>query len=75
MLTDSSFPTFATALELERRLGVPASWLLDEAAAGRIPSLRVGWRLLFEPLAVEEVLRERARFGGPQGRNVERSAK
>lgn len=43
------------------RLGVPAAWLRSEAQAGRVPHLRVGRRLLFNPEAVEAVLLKRAR--------------
>lgn len=43
-----------------RRLGVPATWLLDEALAGHIPYLRTRWRLLVDPDEVERVLRARA---------------
>jgi len=42
------------------RLGVPAAWLHAEALAGRIPSLPVGRRLLFNVGAIESVLLERA---------------
>ncbi|MGD8453218.1 MAG: hypothetical protein PVJ57_15475 [Phycisphaerae bacterium] len=42
------------------RLGVPAAWLRAEAHAGRVPHLRVGRRLLFNPAAVETVLLDRA---------------
>ena len=41
-------------------LGVPASWLEAEAKAGRIPHLKAGRRLLFNPAAVERVLLDRA---------------
>jgi hypothetical protein len=41
-------------------LKLPAAWLRTEALAGRIPSLRVGRRLLFNPVAVEEALLKRA---------------
>jgi hypothetical protein len=45
---------------LTERFKLPAAWLKAEALAGRIPSLRVGRRLLFNPEAVEHVLLERA---------------
>jgi hypothetical protein len=35
-------------------------WLRDEAEAGRIPHLKAGKALLFDPEAVERVLVERA---------------
>jgi len=50
-------------LSLQRaaaRLGVPAAWLRSEARAGRVPHLRVGRRMLFNPDAVQHVLLERA---------------
>ena len=42
------------------RLGVPAKWLREEAEAGRVPHLRAGEQLLFDPSAVERALRKRA---------------
>ena len=42
------------------RLGVPAAWLRTEALAGRVPYLRAGRQLLFNPPAVETALLERA---------------
>jgi hypothetical protein len=42
------------------RLGVPASWLRAEALAGRVPYLRAGRRMLFNPRAIEAVLLDRA---------------
>jgi hypothetical protein len=41
-------------------LRIPAPWLRGEALAGRIPCLRIGRRLLFNPEAVERALAERA---------------
>lgn len=51
------------------RLGVPAAWLREEAKAGRLPHLRVGRRLLFNPEVLELALIERAREskGGGDG--------
>lgn len=43
-----------------RLLGVPAKWLREEAEAGRVPCLRAGTRMLFNPLAVQQMLAERA---------------
>ncbi len=45
---------------LANRLKLPAAWLKAEAEAGRIPSLRVGRRLLFNASAVERALLARA---------------
>lgn len=46
-----------------RLFRVKASWLLAEAKAGRIPSLRAGERYLFDPETVESNLLARARKG------------
>ena len=46
---------------MARRLHVSVSWLRDEAAAGRLPSVRAGDRFLFDAELVERLLLERAR--------------
>jgi hypothetical protein len=46
--------------KLAYHLRLPRDWLLGEAVAGRIPCLRVGRKLLFNPLAVERALANRA---------------
>lgn len=59
----SDAETSESFLSLRRtatRLGVPAAWLRSEAQAGRVPHLRAGRRILFNPVAVERVLLERA---------------
>jgi len=43
-----------------RRLGLPVSWLRAEVLAGRLPCLRVGRRIFFNPAAVRAALAERA---------------
>ena len=55
--------TIVNVSGLARRLHLPAAWLMAEAKAGRIPSLRAGRRTLFNPEAVERVLLERAAKG------------
>jgi hypothetical protein len=45
---------------LAAELRLPRNWLKQEAQAGRLPSLRVGRRLLFNVAAVEQVLADRA---------------
>ena len=50
-------PLAATA----RRLRVPARWLRKEAEADRVPHVKADTELLFDPLAVEDVLLRRAR--------------
>jgi hypothetical protein len=49
---------------MARRLRVPTLWLRAEAEAGRLPCLKAGRVLLFDPETVERVLVERARQGG-----------
>ncbi len=51
---------------MARRLRVPVTWLRVEAEAGRIPHLRAGKVLLFDPDTVEHLLAERARREGVQ---------
>lgn len=53
--------TFIPLHALSRRLGLPAAWIKAEAKAGRIPSLRAGRQLMFNPDAVERILIERAK--------------
>ena len=54
-------PTDLVALPaLARRLKIPAAWLKEETAAGRIPHLRAGRRLLFNVEAVKRCLLARA---------------
>jgi excisionase family DNA binding protein len=53
-----------TVNRMARRLGVTARWLRAEAEAGRVPCLRAGNRYLFNPLAVEQALAQRAAEGG-----------
>lgn len=46
---------------MARRLRVPTTWLRAEAEAGRIPHLRAGCALLFDPEVVERILFDRLR--------------
>ena len=52
-------PSFMPATLAAVRLGVPANWLKAEAAAGRIPHVCIGRRVLFSPAAVERAIAER----------------
>lgn len=45
-------------------IGVRADWLQDQARAGRIPHLKAGRVLLFNPEAVISALAEQAARGG-----------
>jgi hypothetical protein len=50
---------FVPAIELANELGLPLAWLKAEAKAGRIPSLQVARRQMFDANAVRAVLAER----------------
>ena len=52
-------PQFVSITEVARRVGVPMTWLRDEAKAGRVPHLQTGRRLLFNVEVVEQALLER----------------
>jgi excisionase family DNA binding protein len=52
-----------TLCELADHLRLPRTWLRAEADAGRIPCLRAGRRLRFDPAAVELALLRRAAEG------------
>ena len=52
--------SLTTLFGLAQRLNLPVRWLRDEAAAGRIPCLRIGRAFRFNPDAVERALAERA---------------
>jgi len=56
--------TFVSALELSNELGLPLAWLKAEAKAGRIPSLQVGRRRLFDADSVRRLLIERTSLKG-----------
>ena len=45
---------------LSRRVRLPAAWLKSQAAAGRLPCLRVGRKVRFNVAAVEKTLAEMA---------------
>lgn len=64
--------TFIPLNALSRRLGLPAAWIKAEAEAGRIPSLRAGRRLMFNPDAVERILIERAKTDTEPAKGVDR---
>ena len=49
---------------MARRLRVTVRWLRAEAEAGRVPHLKAGKVILFNPETVEKVLLERARKEG-----------
>lgn len=45
---------------MSRRLGVTQQWLRDQADEGVVPCLKAGRRYLFNPVAVEETLAQKA---------------
>jgi hypothetical protein len=49
---------------MARLVSVPAAWLRVEAEAGRIPHLKAGKVLLFDPRTVERILLTRAKQEG-----------
>jgi hypothetical protein len=57
-------PRLLTPQRLSRVAGVPADWIWDEAVAGRIPHLRAGARIYFDPEVVLRILLERANTDG-----------
>ena len=56
----ANIKTFIPLRNLAHRLGLPAAWLKREAESGRIPSLRVNHRLMFNQKTVEEFLMDYA---------------
>ena len=50
--------TFICLRRLSQLTGLPDAWLRAEANAGRIPSVRIGRKLLFHFPAVERALLE-----------------
>lgn len=42
--------------QLARRLGVPRSWIYNQAQAGKIPALKLGKYVKFSPTEIEEWL-------------------
>lgn len=60
---------FMSSRELARITGLPKRWLEREAAAGRIPSIRAGRRLMFDVNLVRAAL---ARIQGAGGADVSR---
>lgn len=49
-----------TLPRMARRLGVTQAWLREEADADKVPHLKAGGRLLFNPEALQESLAARA---------------
>lgn len=60
-------PELVPLAVLARTLRIPAAWLKAETAAGRIPHLKAGRRLLFNPEAVKRCLVQRAAGDTPEG--------
>lgn len=45
---------------MARHLGVTQQWLRNQADAGKVPCLKADARYLFNPVAVQEALAEKA---------------
>lgn len=54
-------PALIDARAAGERLGVPKSWVLAEARADRIPHIRLGRYVRFDPAALEAWWRARSR--------------
>jgi len=59
MIEDNKKPLYLGAMA--RQLRVPSTWLRAEAEAGRIPHLRAGSALLFDPDVVARIVFDRLR--------------
>jgi len=63
-------PALLDAKGASELLNVPASWVAAEARAGRIPHVRLGRYVRFEPDALRDWWRERRRGPWRDGRSV-----
>ena len=54
-------PQYLNATRLARKTGLPISFIRQEAKAGRLPHLKTGRGVLFNPLSVAEELKRRER--------------
>lgn len=70
MIEENKKPLYLGAMA--RRLRVPATWLRAEAEAGRIPHLRAGSALLFDPEVVERIVFDRLRESPTRTKGVAR---
>ena len=59
-----------TAVEVAERLGVPKTWVYEQARAGRIPFVPLGRYRRFRDEAIEEWVAGLERAGGHGGRRV-----
>ena len=60
-------PELVPLAVVARTLKIPAAWLKAETDAGRIPHLKAGRRLLFNPEAVQRCLVQRAAGEAAEG--------
>ena len=70
MIEETKKPLYLGAMA--RQLRVPATWLRAEAEAGRIPHLRAGSALLFDPEVVERIVLDRLRESPTPAKGVAR---
>ncbi len=60
-MTDGAVPKLLSVGELAERLGVSVTTIYTWTCRGRLPHVKVGRRVLFDPRAIEAWLAERAR--------------
>ena len=60
-MTDTHKVQALKLARMARRLGVEVAWLRAEAEAGRIPHVRAGRGMLFDPETVEQVISDHLR--------------
>jgi hypothetical protein len=60
MINATELDTLRSLARRFKRYGLSVVWLKAEADAGRLPCLKAGRRLLFDPAAVEAELLRRA---------------
>ena len=58
--------------EVSETTGLPASWIYSQAAAGRIPHLKLGKYLKFRPQEIAAWLETHRRGGNSQGAGANR---
>jgi len=65
-MSDANPKMFLAMEEMARRAGIPVAWLRREVQAGRIPCLKIGRKLLFNPTLVEQALLDLATATEPK---------
>jgi excisionase family DNA binding protein len=57
----SSTPSLLTADDVAQQLSVPTSWVYKQVSARKIPFVKIGRYVRFEPAAIEQWLQEHCR--------------